>query len=96
MRVNQANVKILDSLKTNRERLEFMTGGVVAVGRTGQVIDNKRLVTRYVTKIRGIPVGKEDTWLHETEREARQHGRRIMNIWEEELAELKETYGDED
>ncbi|MCK5793101.1 MAG: hypothetical protein KAH12_00225 [Anaerolineales bacterium] len=43
---NKKNLRTLDSLGTKKEKIEFMIGGHVTVGRITQVKD-KRLVHKY-------------------------------------------------
>lgn len=82
------SLKILESLETDREKLEFFISGYVTVGSYKTVEDNG-LKEIYVPKIRGLVVGdKTLPGGFETPEEAREEGERIMAYWKDELKVL--------
>ena len=64
----------LDNLTTLREKNEYFANGYVTVAKLGQVIE-KKIVTRYVAKIRGIVIGSvKEKCVFDTPEEAREYG----------------------
>ena len=84
---NGKNLRYLESLKTDVEKLRYMTGGRVTVARVTQLEDGE-LVHHYAAKIRGIVVGNDNEWKHDTPESARQFGKEVMSKWRKELSEL--------
>ena len=84
---NNKNWRILNSLATKKEKIEFMIGGRVTVGRLTQVAQTKekKLVHNYHPKIQGIFVGRESL---QTRDEAASAGRDIMRHWKEDLERI--------
>lgn len=81
---NKKNLRILNSFGTKKEKIEFMLGGHVTVGRITQVKD-KKLVHNYHPRIRGIFVGRES---YPAREEAADAGRDIMWHWKEDLEQI--------
>ena len=87
---NTKNLRYLESLPTKEAKLRYMVGGHVTVARVTQVEGNT-LVHRYAAKIRGIIVGNNGEWLHDTPEEARAYGRKVLEEWREELQKMPAT-----
>ena len=85
---NRKNLKHLRSLRTKKAKLQFMSGGRVTVAEIGQVVGN-RIIRRYAAKIRGLVVGNDGEWLHDTPEEARQYGREVLAHWRAELGKMQ-------
>ncbi len=62
---------------THDEKLFYLSGGYVTVGKVTQILDD-RLKTSYVAKIRGVVVGNKDEYLHATSEGARKYGHEIQ------------------
>ena len=83
MTVNSKNRKHLQSLKTNREKAAFLAGGKVTVGKL-MTVEDRKLISYYVPRIRGLFVGDGNMVKHKTPEEARNAGKEIMEFWKEE------------
>lgn len=58
-------------------RLCYFCGGKITVGRVTQVMDD-RLVVSYTARVRGVPISVDGEWLHQTQEDALQCGRSVM------------------
>jgi hypothetical protein len=66
---------------TEEERTIYMTSAKrVTVGYIEQVVD-KRIVRRYVAKIRGVVIGDGNDFAHDTPEQAREYGRDVLRTW---------------
>jgi len=65
-------------------KLAYFSTGRVTVGTIAQVFDN-RLKRFYVAKIRGVIVGNEDKYKHETPEAAKAYGKEIQEKWRAEF-----------
>jgi len=69
----------------NRDlKLAYFATGRVTVGTITQVFDHY-LKKSYVAKIRGIIVGNEGEYKHETPEAARKYGQEVLDQWRVEF-----------
>jgi len=80
--MNKAN-RVIESMSRELKLAHFSTGRVT-VGTITQVFDN-RLKKFYVAKIRGVIVGNEGEYKHETVEAARAYGKEIQARWRAEF-----------
>lgn len=89
MKSDPTNLRYLRSLETKEEKLRFMTGGYVTVGKIGQVKENS-LVYCYCPRIRGIFIGDGNgVYMFDNPEEAKSVGERVMEEWKVELSLLE-------
>jgi hypothetical protein len=67
----------------------YLASGRVTVGHVDQVVKNaegKNVFKRwYVAKIRGVIVGDNGEWQHETREAALNYGREVLTLWQKEF-----------
>jgi len=90
------NNKILKSLTTREQRLEFFaTANRVTIGTVTTMIDTTPghaiFKESYVAKIRGCVVGNPETYKHESAEKARAYGHDILKAWQREYVETKKS-----
>ena len=80
--MNKAN-RVIEGMSRELKLAHFSTGRVT-VGTITQVFDN-HLKKFYVAKIRGVIVGNEGEYKHETPEAARAYGKEIQARWRAEF-----------
>jgi hypothetical protein len=80
--MNKAN-RVIEGMSRELKLAHFSTGHVT-VGTITQVFDNQ-LKKFYVAKIRGVIVGSEGEYKHETSEAALKYGQEILSEWRAEF-----------
>lgn len=81
---NKAMVKKLEAMSPQLKSA-YLASGRVTIGKY-ETVEDRRIKTLYVAKIRGVIVAKEDgQFTHETPEAARQYGQEVLAQWQKEF-----------
>jgi hypothetical protein len=80
---NSKNLKILQSLETKAARGKFFAGGRATTQRISQVQDRK-IVHKWVGKVRGVVVQVGDQAIFDTEQEALENAQQYLELCRKE------------
>lgn len=85
---NKAIIRKLEAMPKEL-KAAYLASGRVTVGHVDQVVKNsegKNIFKRwYVAKIRGVIVGNNGEWQHETPEAARAYGREVLTQWQKDF-----------
>jgi hypothetical protein len=81
---NKSQVRKIEAMTRQEKEAYFSTAKRVTVSTITQVFDN-HLKVSYVAKIRGVIVGDEGEYKHETPGAAMKYGKEVLNQWRKEF-----------
>lgn len=88
---NKSVIKKLEAMDP-KDKAAYLAAGRVTVGHVEQVVQNaegRNVFKRwYVAKIRGVIVGDNGEWKHETPEAALNYGREVLAQWKQDVDQL--------